>query len=254
MVKKKVLLLGATGRIGPGFLEEYSKNYNKYYDIILGVHSKKNKGKFKSVKVDISHIKSLKHAMKGISVVVDLAANSNVNAKFEDLIEPNIVGAYNVFEASRQAKVKRVIFASSVHAVKGYSHEHKVKSGDMPKPSNFYGVSKAFGESLCYTFSHKYNMSCLAIRIGAYVSNDRKKFICYTRHDYGHVISQSDFGQLVHKSIMAPEKVKYGILSGISNDKHKHLNLAFTKKLVDYKPKDDAYKICKAIKKSKLKK
>lgn len=91
MVKKKVLLLGATGRIGPGFLEEYSKNYNKYYDIILGVHSKKNKGKFKSVKVDISHIKSLKHAMKGISVVVDLAANSNVNAKFEDLIEPNIV-------------------------------------------------------------------------------------------------------------------------------------------------------------------
>ena len=96
-------------------------------------------------------------------------------------------------------------------------------------------------------------MSCLAIRIGAYVSNDQKKSICYTRKDYGHVISQRDFAQLVHKSIMAPKKVKYGILAGISNDKHRHMELKTTTKLVGYKPKDDVYKVCKAIKKSKLK-
>ena len=251
MKKKKVLLLRATGRIGPSFLEEYSKNYNKDYDLILGIHKKANKN-FKTIKADLTNTNKLKQAMKGIDVVVNLAANSNVKASFEEVLLPNIVGAYNVFEAARQAKVKRVIIASSVHAVKGYPHTHKVKSGDMPKPLNFYGASKAFGESLCYLFSHKYNLSCLAIRIGAYVSNDKKKSICYTKQDYGHVISQRDFAQLIHKAIMAPEKVKYGILSGISNDKHKHMNLAFTKRLVGYKPQDDAYQICKAIKKSKL--
>ena len=107
-------------------------------------------------------------------------------------------------------------------------------------------------EALCSVFSHKYNLSCLAIRIGAYVSDDRKKAICYTRQDYGHVISQRDLGQLIHKSIMAPKKIKYAILHGISKDKHRHLELKSTRKLIGYEPKDDTYQVCKAIKKSGL--
>ena len=253
-MKKRVLLLGATGRIGPNLIEEYLDNYKEYYDLILGVHNKKHKTELKSVKVNLSDIKSLKRAMKGISVVVNLAANSNVDAKFEDLIEPNLIGAYNVFEAARQAGCERVIFASSVHAINAYPHSHKVLSKDEPMPLDFYGASKAFGESLCSVFSHKYGLSCLAIRIGAYVSNDKKNKICYARKDYGHVISQRDFGELIHKSIIAPKKVKYGILSGISNNKHKHMGLKFTKKLVGYKPQDDEFKVCRAIKKSELRK
>lgn len=249
---KKVLFLGATGRIGPGFLQEYMKNYKKNYELILGVHKKGNKN-FKTVKVDLKDIGKLKKAMKGIDIVINLAANSNPNAKFLEILEPNIIGAYNVFEAARQAKVQRVIFASSVHAIKGYFHDYKVKSMDAPKPLNFYGASKAYGEALCYVFSHNYNLSCLAIRIGAYVSNDKKNYVCSSRTDYGHIISQRDFAQLVHKSIMAPKKVKYGILAGISNDKHRHMGLKTTKKLVGYKPKDDAYKICKVINKKRLK-
>jgi len=85
------------------------------------------------------------------------------------------------------------------------------------------------------------------------VSNDKRKSICYTRSDYGHIISQRDMAQLIHKSIMAPIKIKYAILSGISKDKHRHLELRSTKKLIGYDPKDDAYKICKVIKSSKLK-
>ncbi|MCH7902584.1 hypothetical protein IIC68_02410, partial [archaeon] len=130
---------------------------------------------------------------------------------------------------------------------------YEVTPHDAPKPLNFYGASKAFGESLCYVFSSKYGLSCLAIRVGAYVSNDKQKSICYTRRDYGHIISQRDMAQLIHKSILAPKKVKYAILSGISKDKHKHLELKSTKKLIGYEPKDDAYQICKAIKTEKIK-
>jgi len=249
---KKVLLLGATGRIGPGFLEEYKKNYSKYYEVVLGVHKKKVNG-FGTIKVNLGNVKSLKKAMKGVDVVVNLAANSNQNAKFEELLEPNIIGTYNVFEAAKETKVKRVIFASSIHAVKGYPKGYKIKSKDAPMPSDLYGASKAFGEALCFVYSNKYNLSCFAIRIGAYVSNGMEKTICYSRKDYGHVISQRDLGQLIHKSIIAPMKVKYGILHGISKDRHRHLDLEFTKKLVGYEPKDDAYKVCRAIKKSNLK-
>ena len=190
--------------------------------------------------------------MKGVDVVINLAANPNAEAKFSDLEKPNIIGAYNVFEAARQSKCQRVIFASSVHTIKGYPHGHKVLHGDIPQPLDFYGATKAFGESLCSVFSHKYNLSCLAIRIGAYVSKEQKEVVCYTRHDYDYVISQRDMGQLLHKCIIAPKKVVYGILSGISDNQHKRMELRYTKRLVGYHPQDDAFKICKAIKKSDL--
>ena len=194
--------------------------------------------------MDLNSINVLKKAMKGVDVVVNLAAESNPSADFEDIIQPNLIGAYNVFEAARQAKVKRVVFASSVHAIRGYALGYKVKSNDAPKPANFYGASKVFGEALCYVFSSKYNLSCLAIRIGAYISNDRKKAVCLTRDNFDYVISQRDMAQLIHKSIMAPKSVKYGILSGSSNNKNKYMDLSFTKKLIGYKPQDNTDKLC----------
>lgn len=249
MVKKKVLFLGVTGRIGPGLLEEYKKNYRRYYDIVIGVHKKKKIPGFKTIKIDLLNIKKLKKAMTGINVVVNLAAESNPDAKFEQIVNPNLIGAYNVFEAALESGCSRVIFASSVHAVRGYPLGEKVKSHYAPKPINFYGASKVFGEALCYVFSKKYNLSCLAIRIGAYISNDMKKAVCLIRDDLDYVISQRDIAQLIHKCIIAPERVKYGILSGSSNNKRIYLDLDFTKKLVDYNPKDDAFVMCSQIKK-----
>ena len=244
---KKVLILGATGRIGPSLMEEYFKNYRKDYSVILGYHSKKPEYDLEARKVDLSNIESLKKAMKGIDVVVNLAANSNSEAKFSEIVEPNLIGAYNVFQAALDSKVKRVIFASSVHSIKGYPMGKEVKHDDVPKPINFYGASKVFGEALCHVFSQK-GLSCLAIRIGAYVSNDKKEKICFTRDKLDYVISQTDFAQLLSKCILAPEKIKYGILSGISNNKRKYMDLKFTEELVGYEPKDDAFEMCEEIK------
>ena len=247
----KVLLLGAAGRIGSDFQENYLKNkdYQKRYDLILGVHNKKFKSKqFKVYHVSLEDIKSLKKVMKGIDVVVNLAANPSPSAEFKNLIKPNLIGAYNVFEAARQSKCPRVIFASSIHAIQGYGHGYKVKATDAPKPIDLYGASKVFGEALCYTFFARYGLSCLAIRIGAYTSENDMRKVCFSRHDYDHVISQRDMGQLIHKCIIAPKKVKYGILSGISNDKKKDMDLKLSKKLVNYKPQDDAYNLCKKLK------
>ena len=187
--------------------------------------------------------------MKGIDVVINLAANSDPSADFEDIVQSNMVGAYNVFEAARQSRCERVIFASSVHAIRGYALGSKVKSDYAPKPSNFYGASKVFGEALCYVFSSKYNLSCLAIRIGAYISNDGKKTVCLTRNNLDYVISQRDMAQLIHKCIIAPKSVKYGILSGSSNNKRTYMDLSFTKKLVGYKPQDNAEEMCSHFRK-----
>lgn len=248
-MKKKVLFLGATGRIGPSLIEEYLKHYKKDYEIILGIHKKGQTHGLKTVKFDLTNIKKLKSIMKGIDTVVNLAANSNPNAKFSEILEPNIIGAYNVFEAARQSKVKRVIFASSVHAIRGYKIGEKVRHNYVPKPTCYYGASKIWGESLCYIYSSKYDMSCLAIRVGAYVSNNLKKKVCLTRDNFDYVISQRDMAQLIYRCVVAPKKIKYGILAGISNNNNKYMDLKYTKKLVGYKPQDNVYKLCKYARK-----
>ena len=250
-MKKKVLMLGATGRIGPGLIEEYLKSYKKDYEVILGIHKKGKTYGLKAVKSDLSNIKKLKSIMKGIHTVVHLAANSNPSAEFSEILKPNIIGAYNVFEAARQSKVKRVIFASSVHTIRGYKIGEKVRHNYVPKPTGYYGASKIWGESLCYIYSSKYNMSCLAIRVGAYISNDLKKKVCLTRDNFDYVISQRDLAQLIYKCIMAPDKIKYGILAGVSDNNNKYMDLNYTKKLVGYKPQDNVYKLCKAATKKK---
>ena len=249
--KKRVILLGAAGRIGTGFIEEYKKNksYKKKYELILGIHDKKFRDKNFEIKyIELNDIKTLERAFKGVDVVVNLAANPNPDATFKDLIKPNLVGSYNVFEAARISKCKRVIFASSVHAIEGYGHGKQVKDVDAPKPIDFYGASKVFGEALCYVFFSKYGLSCLAIRIGAYTSDDKMRTLCFSRHDYDHVISQRDMCQLIHKCITAPQKIGYGILSGISNNTKKDMDLKLAKRIVGYKPQDNSYNLCKKIK------
>ncbi len=249
MIKMKtVLFLGFSGRVGPSLIEEYLKNYKNSYNLILGYHKKKPKCDLESRKINLSDLDVLKKAMEGIDVVINFAANSNPDSEFSEILEPNIIGAYNVFEAARQMKVKRVIFASSVHSIKGYPLGYEVKHDDITKPLNFYGVSKVFGEALCNVFSRKYGLSCLAIRIGAFVPNHKKEIVCYTRDFYDYVISQRDLMQLIHKCILAPEEVKFGILSGISDNKRKYMDLKFTEELVGYRPKDDAFEMCEEIK------
>jgi len=249
MAKKKVLLMGASGNVGSGFVEEYMEKYKGSYDLILGVHKKgKSPGGLKTRKVDLTNISILRKAMSGISCVINLAANPKPLAEFKDLVQPNLIGAYNVFEAARLSKVKRVIFASSVHAVRGYAEGSKVGEGDAPRPLNFYGATKVFAEALCHVFYKQYGLSCLAIRIGAYISNDQKEIVCPMRERYDYVISQRDMGQLIHRSVMAGAGVKYGILAGVSNNKVQYLDLKSTRKLVGYKPQDDAFELCKVVK------
>jgi len=255
----KVLLLGAAGVMGSDFIEEYknNKNYSNFYELILGVHRKRVEENFESRNVDLSDVESLKSSLKGIDVIVNLAGNPNPSAEFKDLIEPNIMGVHNLFEAAKEAKCKRIIIASSVHAIKGYPEEKKVSESDSPMPKNAYGASKAFGETLCSVFSK--DLSCFAIRIGLYLSNNKndtsqrsvssqKEVICLNREDLEYALTQRDMAQLIHKSIVAPLSLKYAILHGSSNNKNKKMNIDITKKLIGYEPEDDAFMICGEIK------
>ena len=80
--------------------------------------------------------------------------------------QANIIGCYNLFEAARQAGVKRVVFASSNHAVGFYPRKRKIGTDVTVRPDSRYGVSKAFGEALGALYSDKHGMVVTCLRIG----------------------------------------------------------------------------------------
>ena len=62
---------------------------------------------------DIADLEAIRPAFDGVDVVVHLAAIARGNATWEEVLNHNVIGTYNVFEASRRAGVKRIISASS---------------------------------------------------------------------------------------------------------------------------------------------
>ncbi|HTM78147.1 MAG TPA: NAD(P)-dependent oxidoreductase [Devosia sp.] len=100
-----------------------------------------------------------------VSAVVHFGGMSK-EAGWQTVLDANIVGSYNIFEAARLHGVKRVIFASSYHAQGMYRLDATPIGVDAPyRPDTLYGVSKAFGETLSRLYFDKFGIECLVIRI-----------------------------------------------------------------------------------------
>ena len=117
------------------------------------------------VAADLTRPDEVVAAVKGAHSVIHLGGFS-VEGPWETILQANIIGCYNLFEAARQAGVKRVVFASSNHAVGFYPRKRKIRTDVTVRPDSRYGVSKAFGEALGALYSDKHGMIVTCIRIG----------------------------------------------------------------------------------------
>ena len=117
------------------------------------------------VKADLTKPDEVAAAVAGAHSVIHLGGHS-VEGPWETILNANIIGCYNLFEAARQAGVKRVIFASSNHAVGFYPRKRRIGTDVTVRPDSRYGVSKAFGEALGALYADKHGMIVTCLRIG----------------------------------------------------------------------------------------
>jgi uronate dehydrogenase len=96
--------------------------------------------------MDVRDIESLERCMEGIDCVIHLAGIPGADV-WEKILPMNIEGCYNVFEAARRQNVRRVVFASSNHAIGYHRREKFLDDTVQPRPDSLYGVSKVFGEA-----------------------------------------------------------------------------------------------------------
>ena len=161
---KRLLVTGAAGGIG-GHLRRLLPPI--YPDIVWS--DMKQPADLKPnetfVKADIRNPDEVAKLMPGVEGIVHLGGISG-EAPWEAILAANISGCYNVFEAARVAGVKRVIFASSNHAVGFYPRATKIGTKVIARPDSRYGVSKHFGEGLGALYAYKHGIGVTSLRIG----------------------------------------------------------------------------------------
>src|SRR5262249_61359209 len=109
------------------------------------------------VAADLADMAAVERAVAGVEGIIHLGGFS-VEGPWEGIHSANIVGCYNLFEAARRAKVKRVVFASSNPAVGFYPRSRRIGADDRVRPDSRYGVSKAFGEALGSPYASKHGL------------------------------------------------------------------------------------------------
>jgi UDP-glucose 4-epimerase len=252
--RRRVLVTGAAGNIGSYF----ANHSHKKYQLRLMVHHQ-HKGSTKHlekygevIRADLADLESIKQACQGIDTVVHMAGDPSPSAAWESLLQANIIGAYNVFVAAKAAGCRRVIYASSIHAVSGYPADVQVKTTEPVNPGDLYGVSKCFGEAMARYMAEQEGLSTIALRIGAFQPRSAAA-------DAGSIgmldawISRRDMNQLLEQCIDV-ETLQFAILHALSDNRFKRLDISDARELVGFSPQDDLTNLNPKLRKLRLRK
>ena len=244
MALEKLLITGASGVIGKLLVPKLAESYDVYSvdQNLTAVPGRL----FKADLSDYEQIAGVISAISDLRIIVHLAANSTADATWQSVLKNNIVATRNVFEAAKEKRVKRIVFASSNHVTGGYegipptlhlsANPRMITTLDQIRPDSDYGTSKAFGEAVARQYHELYGIESVCLRIGTVLADDdprkNKRFLTTW-------LSHDDLVQLVKKSICS-ENVKFGIYYGVSNNKGRFWDISNAEQELDFHPQDDA--------------
>lgn len=162
------------------------------------------------IAADLADYAQVERIVAGVDGIVHLGGYS-VEGAWETILNSNIIGCYNLFEAAYRAGVKRVVFASSNHAVGFYPRTKRIGVGVTVRPDSRYGVSKAFGEALGAFYADKHGLRVTCLRIGNVTDApvDERRLSIWLKPE--------DLVQLVRIGLEHPD-IHYQILYGVSNN------------------------------------
>jgi len=228
----RVLITGAAGHIGKVLRQGLRGRYELLrLSDIAPLGNATGSGE-EVVQADVQDFAATHASMKGIDCVVHLGGVP-IEDKWEKILPINIAGTYNVFEAARQQGVKRVIFASSNHAIGFYRRGERIDDTAQPRPDTRYGVSKACGEAIGHMYADKHGIGVACLRIGT--CRERPVEIRHLSTWQSH----RDITQLIYRCIEAPH-LHFIIAYGVSNNPRSWWDNTAAQQQLGYVPEDSA--------------
>jgi len=234
---KKIVLTGAAGNLGSHLREPLSK----MCDTLLSTDIADDIGTLYDgesyVRADLAEMDQIAPLMDGADMVVHFGAFVD-EGPFEKLLGPNFIGSYNIWEAGYRAGVRRVVYASSIHAVGMHPKQTAIGIDADHRPDGFYGLAKCFTEDLGKMYWDKRGMESVHLRIlsASNVTNPRA---------LGSWLSYPDLIQLVTRAVDSPT-VGFSVVYGVSNNDRcpvDNSGAAF----LGYRPRDNAEQFAEKI-------
>lgn len=225
---KRILVTGAAGGVA-GMLRPYLR---EHYRLRLSDRQPvKPEAGEEAAPADLEDLPALRKAVAGVDGILHLGGYPR-EADFQTILHANLIGAYCLFEAARLEGVKRIVFASSNHAVGFYPRSRTIPVDVTPRPDTRYGLSKAYGEALGSLYADKYGAEVMSIRIGHVTErpiNERALSIW---------ISPRDLAQLVRIGLETPN-LRHEIVYGMSGNSRAWWDNSAAYRL-GYRPLDNA--------------
>jgi uronate dehydrogenase len=227
--KRVILVTGAAGSVGTHLRRELAGRYDLRLSDVRPVRGLAPDESF--VRGDLAKLADALRITKGADAIVHLGGYA-VEGPWEAILEANVVGCYNLFEAARRNGVRRVVFASSNHAVGFHRRDDVIDHRALPRPDSRYGVSKIFGETLARLYTDKYGLEVMCVRIG----NVNPEPIDVRR--LAIWLSPRDLAQLVTLGLEHPA-IRFEIVYGVSGNTRSWYDNANATRL-GYRPRDDS--------------
>jgi uronate dehydrogenase len=205
---QKILITGAAGDVGTRLRKLLKGVYSLRVSDIRKPADLGADEEF--VAADLGDYEQTKQITAGIDGIVHLGGYS-VEGPWETIHKSNIVGCYNLFEAAYRSGVKRIVFASSNHAVGFYPRDRKIGVDVTVRPDSRYGVSKAFGEAVGALYADKHGLGVTCIRIGNVGDKplDKRRLSIW--------IKPEDLAQLIRIGLEHPD-IRFEIFYGASDN------------------------------------
>ena len=221
----RILITGASGAVGTvlvkGLRDRYSLRgfdrvpMDELDDMVVG---------------ELTDFEVVARATHGMEAVVHLAGNPLGSAPWEEILNSNIIGTYNLFEAARQSGVRRVVFASRAGLLAPYPEEITRTIDMPPRPESYYSISKVFGENLGYMYASQFGLECVSVRIGN-VRADRPQA------EHPHHLSHADLVRVFERAVIQPE-IEYEVVFGVSGGDWPLYDLEHGRRVIGYEPEN----------------
>ena len=207
----RILMTGAAGALGQALREKLKVNCS-----VLRLSDRVDFGIARSGEeialADLADAPAVLAALKDVDAVIHFGGIS-VEGPFEPILQANILGMHNLYEAARKQGVKRIVFASSNHVTGFYKQSETITPQTAPRPDGNYGVSKAFGEDLSRFYFDRYAIETACIRIGSSFPEpkDRRMLASWLSYD--------DLHRLITACLTTPV-LGHSIIYGMSDNQH----------------------------------
>ncbi len=175
-IMSRFLVTGGAGFIGSNLVHYLLKNYEDieilnldkltYAGNLGNLKDLSNEKRHKFIKGDIKDRELVRELLKGVDVVIHLAAETHVDRSIlypEDFIYTDIVGTYILLEEAKKSKIK-IFLHVSTDEVYGSIEDGSFHENSPLNPSSPYSASKAGADRLAYSYFKTFSVPVIIVR------------------------------------------------------------------------------------------